>query len=242
MLGKRSFADTRRKSMNQGHNTSRGGWLRAAILGADDGVVSTTSLMIGVAASSASNGAVLVAGIAGVVAGAMSMAAGEYVSVSSQRDVEEADIALERQHLADDPSAEFAELAKIYEAWGLDAELAKKVAEQLSSRDRLKAHLRDELGYRESSRARPLQAALVSAGSFASLAVLPIVTLLIVPMRLRIAAITLAGLTSLVGLGALGGHLAGAPRLRVAIRVLVGGGLAMAASAIVGHLLGVARL
>jgi VIT1/CCC1 family predicted Fe2+/Mn2+ transporter len=228
--------------MTQGHRTSRGGWLRAAVLGADDGVVSTTSLMIGVAASSASNNAVLVAGVAGVVAGAMSMAAGEYVSVSSQRDVEKADIALERQHLADNPCDELAELAKIYEAWGLDAELAKKVAEQLSSRDRLKTHLRDELGYRESTRARPLQAAMVSAASFVSLAALPIATFLIVPPRVRIAAIALSGLASLAGLGALGGHLAGAPRLPAALRVLVGGGLAMAASAVVGRMLGLAHL
>ena len=224
------------------HRTSRGGWLRAAILGADDGVVSTTSLMIGVAASSATNDAVLVAGVAGIVAGAMSMAAGEYVSVSSQRDVEEADIAIEKRHLATGPAEEFNELVEIYEGWGLEADLAKKVAEQLSSRDRLKTHLRDELGYRDSGRARPLQAALVSAASFASLAILPIAALLIVPERLRIAGVAIAGLASLGGLGAIGGHLAGGPRLRAAFRVLVGGGLAMLTSAAVGRLLGRAGL
>jgi VIT1/CCC1 family predicted Fe2+/Mn2+ transporter len=224
------------------HRTDRGRWLRAAILGADDGVVSTTSLMIGVAASSASNDAVLVAGVAGIVAGAMSMAVGEYVSVSSQRDVEEADIAIEKRHLASGPTEEFDELVEIYEGWGLDADLAKKVAEQLSSRDQLNAHLRDELGYRDSGRARPVQAAFVSAVSFASLAILPIAMLLIVPTRVRIAGIAVAGLGSLGALGALGGQLAGAPRLRAAFRVLVGGGLAMLASAVAGRLLGIARL
>jgi VIT1/CCC1 family predicted Fe2+/Mn2+ transporter len=224
------------------HRTNRGGWLRAAILGADDGVVSTTSLMIGVAASSASNNTVLVAGVAGVVAGAMSMAAGEYVSVSSQRDVEEADVVLEKQHLASGPNEELKELVEIYESWGLDADLAKKVAEQLSSRDRLKTHLRDELGYRDTGRARPLQAAMVSAASFASLAIFPIAALLIVPARVRIAGIAVVGLASLGGLGALGGQLAGAGRLRAAFRVLVGGGLAMLTSAAVGRLLGSAGL
>ena len=228
--------------MSEEHRTNRGGWLRAAILGADDGVVSTTSLMIGVAASSASNNTVLVAGVAGMVAGAMSMAAGEYVSVSSQRDVEEADVALEKRHLASGPSEELKELVEIYESWGLDADLAKKVAEQLSSRDRLKTHLRDELGYRDTWRARPLQAAMVSAASFASLAILPILALLIIPARVRIAGIAIVGLASLGGLGALGGQLAGAGRLRAAFRVLVGGGLAMLTSAAVGRLLGIAGL
>jgi vacuolar iron transporter family protein len=224
------------------HRTDRGGWLRAAILGADDGVVSTTSLMIGVAASSASNDAVLVAGVAGIVAGAMSMAAGEYVSVSSQRDLEEADIAIEKRHLATGPTEEFNELVEIYEGWGLDADLAKKVAEQLSSRNRLKAHLRDELGYSDSGRAHPLQSALVSAASFASIAILPVAALLIVPTRVRIPGIAIAGLGGLGALGALGGQLAGAPRLRAAFRVLVGGGLAMLASALAGRLLGSAGL
>jgi VIT1/CCC1 family predicted Fe2+/Mn2+ transporter len=193
--------------------------------------------MIGVAASAASNRAVLVAGIAGAVAGAMSMAAGEYVSVSSQRDAEEAEIELERRHLAERPKAELVELATMYEGWGLDADLAKKVAEQLSARDRLKTHLRDELGFRDFTRARPLQAAVVSAASFISLAVLPIATLLLVSPSARTPAIAISGLASLAALGALGGHLAGAPRLRAAFRVLIGGGMAMVASDLIGHLL-----
>jgi VIT1/CCC1 family predicted Fe2+/Mn2+ transporter len=228
--------------MTREHHPERGGWLRAAVLGADDGVVSTTSLMIGVAASSASNRAVLVAGIAGAVAGAMSMAAGEYVSVSSQRDAEEAEIELERRHLTERPKDELVELTKMYEGWGLDGDLAKKVAAQLSARDQLKAHVRDELGIRDFTRANPLQAAAVSAGSFMSLAVLPIAELLIVSPSRRIPVIALSALASLTALGALGGHLAGAPRFRAALRVLIGGALAMVASAVVGHLLGIARL
>jgi VIT1/CCC1 family predicted Fe2+/Mn2+ transporter len=169
------------------------------------------------------------------------MAAGEYVSVSSQRDAQEAEIELERRHLTERPKDELVELTKMYEGWGLDSDLAKKVADQLSARDRLKAHVRDELGFRDFTRARPLQAAAVSAGSFMSLAVLPIAELLIVPPSVRIPAIVVSALASLIALGALGGHLAGAPRFRAAIRVLVGGGLAMVASAVVGRLLGMAR-
>jgi VIT1/CCC1 family predicted Fe2+/Mn2+ transporter len=229
------------RAREQNHRSGRSTWLRAAVLGADDGVVSTASLIIGVSAASASRGAVLVAGVAGVVAGAMSMAAGEYVSVSSQRDVEEADVALERRQLAENPADELAELAGIYEKRGLDPGLAKKVAEQLSAGDRLKAHLRDELGFRDATRARPFQAAVVSAASFASLAIPQIVVVLLVPAAIRIAAVATAALTSLAALGALGGQLAGAPRLRAALRVLLGGGLAMAVSALIGKILGIAR-
>jgi vacuolar iron transporter family protein len=171
----------------------------------------------------------------------MSMAAGEYVSVSSQRDVEKADAALESRQLAENPAGELAELAAIYESRGLDRELAGKVAEQLSAGDRLKAHLRDELGFHNATRARPLQAAVVSAASFASLALLQIVVVVIAPNGIRIPAVATAALASLAGLGALGGHLAGAPRLPAAIRVLLGGGLAMAASALVGRVLGTFR-
>lgn len=225
------------------HETHFGGsegWLRAAVLGADDGIVSISSLMIGVAASSAPTNGVLLAGVAGVVAGAMSMAAGEYVSVSSQRDAQDADIALEERELEANPADELRELAGIYEKRGLDPELARRVAEQLSEHNRLDAHLRDELGLHETMRARPLQAALVSAVSFASLSLVPIVALLVAPAHWRSAAIAGSALAALGAMGALGGHIAGAPRLRAALRVLFGGGLAMAVSALVGHLFGVA--
>lgn len=229
------------RSDQQDHRSGRSTWLRAAVLGADDGVVSTASLIIGVSAASASKGTVLIAGVAGVVAGAMSMAAGEYVSVSSQRDLEEADVALERRQLRENPADELAELTGIYEKRGLDRELAKKVAEQLSAGDRLKAHLRDELGFHDATRARPLQAAVVSAASFASLAIPQIVVVLLAPTAIRIAAVATAALASLAALGALGGQLAGASRLRAALRVLLGGGLAMAVSALVGKVLGIAQ-
>jgi vacuolar iron transporter family protein len=226
----------------QDHRIGRGGWLRAAVLGADDGVVSTASLIIGVGSASVSTRAVLTAGIAGMVAGALSMAAGEYVSVCSQRDVEEADIALERRQLRENPIGELDELVGIYVKRGLDQQLAQKVAEQLSARDRLKAHLRDELGLRESLRARPLQAAMVSALSFASLAILPILAFATAPALLRLPIVALVSLAGLAGLGALGAALGGAPRLRAALRVLLGGGFAMAVSALVGHLIGLAGL
>lgn len=194
------------------HRSQRTGWLRAAVLGSDDAIVSTASLMIGVAASGAPKASVLLAGVAGLVAGAMSMAVGEFVSVSSQRDAEQADIALEKQELAQDPQAELNELALIYEKRGLDGDLALEVARQLSAHNRLGAHLRDELGLTPSHEARPLQAAAASAVSFASFALVPIVALLVVPsVRMRIAAMALASLVSLGALGALGGHL-GEPR------------------------------
>lgn len=230
------------KTHGELHRGRRSGWLRAAVLGADDGVVSTASLIIGVAAASAPKEATLVAGVAGLVAGALSMAAGEYVSVSSQRDAELADIGREKQELAADPSGELKELTRIYQKRGLDPELATKVAEQLSANDRLKAHLRDELGLEEATRARPLQAAAVSAASFASLAVLPILALLVAPASLRIGAVALVSLMSLGALGGLGGHLGGAPTGRASLRVMLGGGAAMAATAAIGHLLGIAGL
>jgi VIT1/CCC1 family predicted Fe2+/Mn2+ transporter len=217
--------------------------LRAAVLGADDGIVSTASLMIGVAAASATKEATLLAGVAGLVAGALSMAAGEYVSVSSQRDAEQADIRREHLELATDPKGELEELAGIYRKRGLDADLAMKVAEQLSrSGNRLHVHMREELGLDESSLARPLQAALVSAASFAGLAMLPVVALLVAPASLRIAAIAVVSLASLGVLGALGGRLGGAPMGRAALRVLIGGGAAMATTALIGRLLGVAGI
>ena len=222
------------------HLSGRAGWLRAAVLGADDGIVSVSSLMIGVAASSASREAVLIAAVAGLVAGAMSMAVGEYVSVSAQRDAERADVERETRELAHQPRAELNELALIYVQRGLDKELAMKVAEQLSTRDRLGAHLRDELGIDQASLARPLQAAWISAASFASFAVVPIVALLVAPTASRIPALAAVSLVTLAGLGAFGGHLGGAPLGRAALRVTVGGALAMAVTAAIGRIVGVA--
>lgn len=207
------------------------------MLGADDGLVSTASLVIGVTAASASKEATLVAGIAGLVACALSMAAGEYVSVSSQRDAERADVRRETQELAADPGGELKELAGIYRARGLESELAMKVAERLSAKDQLGAHLRDELGLDKSKLARPIQAAAVSAGSFASVAVLPILALLVVPASLRVATVALVCLVSLGVLGALGGYLGGAPMARASLRVMLGGGTAMAVTALIGYLL-----
>jgi VIT1/CCC1 family predicted Fe2+/Mn2+ transporter len=221
------------------HRSGRVGWLRAAVLGADDAIVSTASLMIGVAAASASEGAILVAGVAGMVAGAMSMAVGEYVSVSSQRDAEQADISLEKQELASEPQAELQELAMIYVNRGLEQDLAMKVAEQLSAHDRLGSHMRDELGIDQASLARPLQAAWISAASFASFAVVPIVALLVAPAALRIPMIAAFSLVSLAALGAFGGHLGGAPLGRAALRVTIGGALAMTVTALIGKILGV---
>jgi VIT1/CCC1 family predicted Fe2+/Mn2+ transporter len=221
------------------HRSGRASWLRAAVLGSDDGIVSTSSLMIGVAAASASRAAILLAGAAGLVAGAMSMAAGEYVSVSSQRDAEDADIEREKWELEERPRTELHELASIYVQRGLDRELALKVAEQLSARDRLAAHMKDELGIEGRTRARPFQAAWISALSFASFAMVPILAMLLAPPAFRIGAIAASSLVSLGILGAFGSHLGGAPVARGAFRVMVGGGLAMAVTAAIGRLLGV---
>jgi VIT1/CCC1 family predicted Fe2+/Mn2+ transporter len=224
---------TRLKEQVERHCSGRAGWLRAAVLGSDDAIVSTASLMIGVAASSAPQTAILVAGVAGLVAGSMSMAVGEYVSVSSQRDAEQADVEREKGELAEQPEAELRELAMIYEKRGLDPGLALKVAEQLSARDRLGAHMLDELGISQKSLARPLQAAWISAVSFAAFAVVPIVALLVAPAALRLPVIAALSLVSLVALGAFGGHLGGA------LRVTLGGALAMGVTALIGRILGV---
>jgi VIT1/CCC1 family predicted Fe2+/Mn2+ transporter len=213
--------------------------MRAALLGSDDAIVSIASLILGVAASSATKGAVLVAGVAGLVAGAMSMAVGEYVSVSSQRDAERADIELETRELSRDPHAELLELTKIYERRGLDAILARKVAEQLSSGDRLGAHMRDELGIDQTALSRPLQAAWISAASFATSALVPLIALLLSPRAYRFALVAGASIASLATLGALGGALGGAPILRASLRVTLGGALAMAVTAAIGHFFGV---
>jgi VIT1/CCC1 family predicted Fe2+/Mn2+ transporter len=220
------------------HLADRSGWIRAAVLGSGDAIVSNAALMIGVASSNASKGSILLAGIAGLVAGAMSMGVGEYVSVSSQLDAQRADIEREKRELEEEPHAELAELAAIYRKRGLEKDLAWKVAEALSAHDKLGAHVRDELGIVEAARARPLQAAWVSASSFGSFALVPIAALLAAPAPWRAATIAIVSLAALAFLGALGGHLGGAPRARAAVRVTVGGGLAMGLTALVGHFFG----
>ena len=223
----------------EGHLTHRVGWLRAAVLGANDGIVSTASLILGVAASGASSAAILVAGIAGLVAGAMSMAAGEYVSVSSQSDTERADLAREKQELEDTPKQELAELSAIYEQRGLDKDLAKQVAVQLTAHDALGAHARDELGISDATTARPIQAALASALSFTVGAALPILVSVLVPMSRMMLSVSLSSLLFLGLLGALSARAGGAPMLLAARRVTFWGALAMLATAGVGTLFGV---
>lgn len=220
------------------HRGGRLAWLRAAVLGANDGLISTSSLVIGVAAAAASPQAILLTGVAGLTAGALSMAAGEYVSVSSQADAEQADIRKERRELATDPEAEHAELAAIYVRRGLGAALADEVATQLSAHDALEAHLRDELGISHATRARPLQAALASAAAFAGGALTPILLALLWPASSLMAAIVGCTLLLLAVLGALAARLGGASMTRGALRVLFWGAVAMAATALIGRLLG----
>ena len=220
------------------HRTDRVGWLRAAVLGANDGIVSTASLVIGVAAAQVARGDVLVAGVAGMVAGAMSMAAGEYVSVSSQADTEQADLARERHELETDVVFEREELAGIYVGRGLDLDLARQVADQLMAKDALGAHARDELGITSPLSAQPVQAALTSAASFAVGAALPILMAAIVPLPRVIPSVAVASLIFLAGLGGLAARTGGAPPLAAAIRVTFWGALAMALTAGVGALFG----
>ncbi|MDX6701166.1 MAG: vacuolar iron transporter family protein [Baekduia sp.] len=210
------------------------------MLGANDGIVSTASLVLGVAASGASGSAILTAGIAGLVAGALSMAAGEYVSVSSQRDAEQADIRLEQRELRTDPPGELRELAEIYERRGLPPDLAADVARALTSGDALQAHLRDELGLSEDRLARPLQAAWASALSFSTGAALPLLAVALVPAAARIVATVAVTLIALGVLGDLGARLGGAPRRRATIRVVSWGAIAMAITAAIGALVGAA--
>ena len=228
----------RARRHSERHLLNRIGWLRAAVLGANDGVISTASLMMGVAAAARSPKEVLVAGVAGLIAGAMSMAAGEYVSVSSQSDTERADLAKERQELRDDPEAETRELAGIYEQRGLQAPLARQVAEQLMQKDALEAHARDELGITEVAVARPIQAAGASALSFTIGAILPILAALISPPAYSTWAISMAALVSLVVLGVLGARAGGAKLGLATARVVIGGALAMAITAGIGALVG----
>ena len=220
------------------HRSERIGWLRAAVLGANDGIVSTASLVVGVAASGASRSAVLVAGVAGLVAGAMSMAAGEYVSVSSQADTEEADLARERQELATDDAFERAELAGIYVARGVSPPLAKQVADELMAHDALGAHARDELGISDLQRARPVQAAFASATTFAVGAALPLIVGMLAPVSVLAVSVIAASLVCLAALGALAAGAGGASPWVGASRVTIWGALAMALTYAVGALFG----
>jgi VIT1/CCC1 family predicted Fe2+/Mn2+ transporter len=229
-----------RLSHSEIHMVHRIGWLRAAVLGANDGLVSTSSLVVGVAAAGSGRPEVLIAGLAGLVAGAMSMAAGEYVSVSSQTDAEQADIARETRELAETPDTELEELTRIYVGRGLDRDLAERVAIQLTDRDALGSHARDELGISETVTARPIQAAVVSALTFALGAVVPLIVVFLSPesqIVTLVAASTILGLAVLGGLGASAG---GAGVMRGAARVTLWGALAMAATAAVGSIFGVA--
>ena len=222
----------------EGHRTDRIGWLRAAVLGANDGIVSTASIVVGVAAANATAANILVAGTAGLVAGAMSMAAGEYVSVSSQADSEKADMERERKELVADPPAELNELTAIYISRGLDKPLARQVAEQMTKHDALAAHVRDELGILDMQAANPIQAAVASAVAFAVGGILPIITVLITPTQYCIPVVGATTLVFLAILGALAGLTGGASATVGAVRVAFWGALAMAATALVGWLFG----
>ncbi len=220
------------------HRADRVGWLRAAVLGANDGIVSVAGLVVGVAASGASASTILATGVAGTVAGAMSMAAGEYVSVQTQADTENADLAMEKRELHEDPHSELDELTAIYRHRGLEPALARQVAEQLTAHDALGAHARDELGITEELRARPLQAALASAGAFTCGAALPVLTALLAPVQNVATATTVSTLAGLCLTGAMAARAGGASPTRGALRVMFWGALAMAAAAGVGRLLG----
>lgn len=222
----------------ESHLVARIGWLRAAVLGANDGIVSTASLIVGVAAASAATSEVLVAGVAGLVAGAMSMAAGEYVSVSSQSDTEQADLARERAELSSQPEFEREELTRIYMDRGVDADLARQVADQLMAKDALTAHARDELGISEVTAARPIQAALTSAATFAVGAALPLSMVVLLPGSLLVAGVSIASLIFLALLGAIGARAGGASVVRATVRVTFWGALAMALTAGIGSIFG----
>jgi len=220
------------------HYVGRAGWLRAAVLGANDGILSTASLIVGIAAANADRSGVLLAGIAGLVAGAMSMAAGEYVSVSSQSDTERADLVRETAELSTDPAGELEELTQIYVERGLTPDLAREVAQQLSKTDALSAHARDELGISDLTTARPVQAALASAAAFASGAALPLITALLTPTNMMAPVVSAAALVFLALLGVIGARAGGAPVIKAAIRVTFWGALAMALTALIGSLSG----
>lgn len=223
---------------SESHAVARIGWLRAAVLGANDGIVSTASLIVGVAASSADKAPIMIAGVAGLVAGAMSMAAGEYVSVSSQADTEAADLARERRELAEVPEAELIELTGIYRKRGLSDELAHQVAVALTAADALGSHARDELGLAELHRARPIQAAVTSAATFAIGAGLPLLAALLLPFGRLPLGVSLAALLFLMLLGAVGAKAGGAPMGKAVLRVAFWGAAAMAATYVIGSLFG----
>ncbi|MBN9459505.1 MAG: VIT family protein [Bosea sp.] len=223
---------------SENHLVARIGWLRAAVLGANDGIISTASLMVGVASAASSSSEVMVAGVAGLVAGAMSMAAGEYVSVSSQSDTEKADLARERQELAVQPEFELQELAQIYVERGVEPALARQVAEQLMAKDALGTHAREELGITDVTAARPVQAALTSAATFAAGAALPIITATLAPASHLVAIVSGMSLISLAVLGTLGARAGGAAILQPTIRVAFWGAFAMGLTAAVGALIG----
>jgi len=225
---------------NELHRSHRVGWLRAAVLGANDGIVSTASLVIGVAAANSEHSAIVLAGLAGLIAGALSMAAGEYVSVHSQADTEKADLELEKKHLEEEPEFELHELTEIYIGRGLDPELASSVAKQLMAHDALAAHARDELGITEEMSARPLQAAFFSAVSFSIGAALPLAVAWFTPHETVILFTAMSSLIFLAILGAVAAHAGGANMLKGAVRVLFWGAIAMAATAAVGKLFGAA--
>jgi VIT1/CCC1 family predicted Fe2+/Mn2+ transporter len=222
----------------ESHLVSRIGWLRAAVLGANDGIVSTASLIVGVAAASAASSDILIAGVAGLVGGAMSMAAGEYVSVSSQSDTEGADLARERAELASQPEFEREELARIYMKRGLDPKLARKVADQLMAKDALGAHARDELGISEVTAARPVQAALTSAATFAVGAAMPLLMVIVAPPSAIVPVVSIASLAFLALLGAVGARAGGAGVIKATLRVTFWGAMAMALTAGIGALVG----
>jgi vacuolar iron transporter family protein len=226
------------KAHRELHFVSRVGWLRAAILGANDGIISTASLVVGVASASAGTSEAVVAGVAGLVAGALSMAAGEYVSVSSQVDTERAAVAGERRELARQPRAELDELTSIYVERGVEPELARQVAEQMTAKDALAAHVRDELGLIEQLTARPVQAALTSAATFTAGAALPLALVVLAPAHLTRLLVPAGSLAGLALLGAVGARLGGARMLRPILRITFWGVIAMAATAAIGTLLG----
>ena len=222
----------------ESHLIGRIGWLRAAVLGANDGILSTASLIVGVASASSGKGAVMVAGLAGLVAGAMSMAAGEYVSVSSQADTEAADVAKETAELTANPTSELTELAGIYQARGLSAALAMQVAQELTAGDTLASHKRDELGITVEMAANPIQAGLVSAATFATGAALPLVVAALLPQAKLLVGVSVATILALVALGAIGAKIGGAPIGRGALSVTFWGALAMLVTALVGWAFG----
>jgi len=229
---------SRLRSHREGHLVGRIGWLRAAVLGANDGIVSTASLITGVAAAAATQNSILITGVAGLVAGAMSMAAGEYVSVSSQSDTEQADLARERKELSANPASELDELANIYAKRGVEQTLARQVAQQLMAKDALGAHARDELGISEITTARPVQAAMTSAATFSAGAALPLLMVVVTPARMLVLTVPLASLLFLALLGAVGARTGGANIWRATARVTFWGAFAMALTAGIGKLLG----